>query len=165
MDCGVLDRRAVGSVAVPRCLERRPAFGGGLRDVRGESIATEAALVHCPRDPDKCHLHKSGEGISRMNRRGFIGGLAAALAAPSIIRPGVLMPVRSVPHGYIYESTSWRFVSNAHCARSVVPVLFVQIYQSGPLLQEFMKARRSTEGQRILTPSMVGSISSAPASA
>jgi len=29
-----------------------------------------------------------------MNRRGFLLGLGAALAAPAIIRPGILMPVK-----------------------------------------------------------------------
>lgn len=32
-----------------------------------------------------------------MRRRGFLLGIASALAAPAIIRPGVLMPIRPVP--------------------------------------------------------------------
>lgn len=31
-----------------------------------------------------------------MNRRGFLKGLASALAAPAIVRSGVLMPVRAI---------------------------------------------------------------------
>lgn len=36
-----------------------------------------------------------------MNRRGFVATLAAAFAAPAIIRPGILMPIKSglVPAG------------------------------------------------------------------
>jgi len=32
-----------------------------------------------------------------LNRRGFIGSLAAALAAPAIVRAGSLMPVKALP--------------------------------------------------------------------
>lgn len=31
-----------------------------------------------------------------LRRRGFLAGLGAALAAPALIRPGILMPVRRV---------------------------------------------------------------------
>lgn len=45
-----------------------------------------------------------------MNRRGFLGGLLTALAAPAIIRtPGLLMAVRAVPNAteqWTYEVTT-----------------------------------------------------------
>lgn len=31
-----------------------------------------------------------------MNRRGFLIGLAAGIAAPAIVRPGILMPIKKV---------------------------------------------------------------------
>jgi hypothetical protein len=41
-----------------------------------------------------------------MNRRGFLGGLLATLAAPAVIRSGLLMPVKPALVGF--ESyTSW----------------------------------------------------------
>lgn len=43
-----------------------------------------------------------------LSRRGFIGGLAAALAAPAIVRAESLMPVRNrlIPH--IYYVSWWQ---------------------------------------------------------
>ena len=95
-----------------------------------------------------------------MNRRGFLGGLAAALAAPAIIRtPNLLMPVRYVPV---------RVVSSVELSRitrvAFRPLFYVEVYKTHPLLSILLE-RRSTEGQRTLTPLMVGSIPPAPARA
>lgn len=59
-----------------------------------------------------------------MNRRGFLGGLIVALAAPAIIRPGLLMPVKpfslvthtvsnNLPTVEGYPGSTWQFVRGA----------------------------------------------------
>lgn len=71
-----------------------------------------------------------------IERRGFIGGLIAALAAPAIIRtPGLLMPVRSFDPivGPIYPNGPYKTFSDelAMVTRAaLVPSLFVQIMEA-----------------------------------
>src|SRR5271156_2524686 len=45
-----------------------------------------------------------------LNRRGFLGGLLAVMAAPAIVRPEILMPVRSI----IFPSAPKIIVTGAH---------------------------------------------------
>jgi hypothetical protein len=79
-------------------------------------------------------------------RRGFIGGLLGALAAPAIIRPGLLMPVRviedyevrmsgfytAMPTGLI--SSSFLMEELSHITRKVmIPIIMREICET-PLL-------------------------------
>lgn len=90
-----------------------------------------------------------------MRRRGFLAGFAAALAAPAIIRtPGLLMPVRRPlfapteililkPRG---AGLSTMAQLSAITRAAFVPSLFVQIYQSHPLLNLWMTNAQAARG-------------------
>lgn len=97
-----------------------------------------------------------------LNRRGFLGGLVAALAAPTIIRtPGLLMPVKravlpaqiigdqyfgasggfGAPSGFngltsdMYAELVWI------TRRAMIPRLQVQMYYGNPTLLAFLDAK------------------------
>jgi hypothetical protein len=91
-----------------------------------------------------------------ISRRGFLGGIVAALAAPAIIRtPGLLMPVKRAL--IVEPDSAWvqaEFRSRlgngvigaceigdelrAITMRAFVPKLHVQLYQANPLLAELL---------------------------
>jgi hypothetical protein len=71
-----------------------------------------------------------------MNRRGFLGGLIAALAAPAVIRtPGLLMPIKQP----VFIPLKSGLVSYGELAaitrKAFVPRLFVEIYFAQPELR------------------------------
>ena len=78
-----------------------------------------------------------------MNRRGFIRGLVAFVAAPAIVRVTSLMPVRAFiddgtlmpAYGGIYGELT------AVVRRAFIPRVIVQIYTASPLLIDMIEKR------------------------
>jgi hypothetical protein len=84
-----------------------------------------------------------------MRRRGFIAGLAAALAAPAVIRtPGILMPVRAVPAQLVRYAD---LMAITH--RAFVPRLFVDIYAADPLLKAIWESVEPVSRAKLVWPS------------
>ena len=76
-----------------------------------------------------------------LSRRGFLGVLAGAVAAPAVVRSGVLMPLRGVVipteqevqafvNGQLVYDTN---ELSAVVRRAFVPRLFVQAWREPPL--------------------------------
>jgi hypothetical protein len=80
-------------------------------------------------------------------RRGFLGGLLAALAAPAIIRtPGLLMPVKALPESVqytgFYSSLPTGMVTRELIEitrRAVVPRIYTSVYADNPLMAHFQR--------------------------
>jgi len=64
-----------------------------------------------------------------MNRRGFLTGLVAAVAAPAIVRPGLIMPIkpRLVPitwrQEYVWPESAMSELIERHIRRSAQVIL------------------------------------------
>lgn len=66
-----------------------------------------------------------------MNRRGFLTGLGAMIAAPAIVHAGNLMPVRAIERLILPSSPNFAELT-AITRKAFLPRLFVQIYNSSP---------------------------------
>lgn len=88
-----------------------------------------------------------------LDRRGFLGGLFSAFAAPAIVRAASIMPVKVMPTLADLETelqAEMELVSpvglNAELAdivrRAFVPRLYVQIYQASPAIAQLMHDAR-----------------------
>lgn len=86
-----------------------------------------------------------------IERRSFLRGLGAFMAAPAIVYAGNLMPVKALPANlmHISEVGFWEDGDMTYAAfdprelaaitrRAFVPRLQVQIYQSTPLLRAIL---------------------------
>lgn len=71
-------------------------------------------------------------------RRGFLGGLISALAAPAIVHAGNLMPVRALDPILFSQHPWWNPDELngglvAVTRQAFVPRLFVQLWQEAPV--------------------------------
>jgi hypothetical protein len=89
-----------------------------------------------------------------LSRRGFIGGLAAALAAPVIIRSGILMPIKPALivepiFEYVYPTGPYTTLSMelAAITRKVfMPNLYSEIYKKNAFMQELLAGPQLPKG-------------------
>lgn len=78
-----------------------------------------------------------------MNRRGFLSGFGALIAAPAIVHAGNLMPIKAVTWA---DPVAWAggldYAELAGVTRkALVPRLFVQIYAESPVIRALQQLR------------------------
>ena len=79
-----------------------------------------------------------------LSRRAFLGGMAATVAAPAIVRFDSIMPVRAVANDLLKNGrllSSEELVAELQdvVRRVFVPRVYVQLWQRSPLMQQMMR--------------------------
>jgi hypothetical protein len=68
-----------------------------------------------------------------LNRRSFITGLISLVAAPAIVRPTSIMPIKALPTVEDLDTLARKQLADYFLTRQdFVPKLFVQVYRAGP---------------------------------
>ena len=85
-------------------------------------------------------LSGTAESETRLTRRAVLGGIAAAVAAPAIVRFDSIMPVRAMPdaellNGMLANPGSLYAELMEVTRKAFVPRLFVQVWREAPLAQ------------------------------